>query len=377
MIKRLLKQLIERTGFSLNRHQYFERKNYGTIYVPRANKNKLLSTEIIETIMKFYNKIPPFYADKVIEPLKIGGAWKDYLLERRTRQLSAIKAKNIDEYKNLLNNMFRNEMTRGMWCHLYYNENVSGKPFPRGFIEEMDGFKYLTGRREDELVCCNFGNGWGYKTERGIIKVNDPSQGIKADIIINILNALNQSRNRKLTFVDLGSGYGGDVEKVVMWFNNPIRIYLVDIPLNLTTAYAYISAGFPECKKHLIDSAEKLREITLSDNNEIEFVFVPTLYVEDLKNIEINLLFNHGSLSEMDYITIEFYLQVLVTENTDFLLEINSNTEALNTSNHIEIQNTRFPVPKTHSLLSRTPTWLTPKGHRYLQNLWINNRLLK
>ena len=79
----------------------------------------------------------------------------------------------------------------------------------------------------------------------------------------------------------------------------------------------------------------------------------------------------------MDYITIEFYLQVLVTENTDFLLEINSNTEALNTSNHIEIQNTRFPVPKTHSLLSRTPTWFTPKGHRYLQNLWINNRLLK
>jgi len=379
MIKRLLRQLIERKGFSLNRQQYFERKNYGTIYVPKTNNIKLLSMETIETIMKFYDKIPPFYTDKVIEPLKIDGAWKDFLLDRRTRQLSAIKAKNIDEYNNLLSNMFRNEMTIGMWYHLSYNEKLSGKLFPREFIEVMDGFKYLTGRKEGELACCNFGNGWGYKTERGIIKMTDPLQGIKADIIINILNALNQSRNRKLTFVDLGSGYGGDVEKVVRWFNNPIRIYLVDIPLNLTTAYAYISAGFPECKKYLIDSAEKLREIALSDNNEIEFVFVPTLYIEGLKNIEINLLFNHGSLSEMDYITIEFYLQVLVTENTDFFLEINSNTEHISNStpNHIEIQNSKFPVPKTHSLLSRTPTWLTPKGMRYLQNLWINNRLLK
>ena len=251
MIKSLLKQLIERKGFSLNRQQYFERKNYGTIYVPRANNIKLLSTEIIETIMKFYDKIPPFYTDKVIEPLKIAGAWKDYLLDKRTRQLSAIKAKNIDEYKNLLNNMFRNEMTRGVWSHLYYNEKLSGKPFPREFVDVMDGFKYLTGRREDELVCCNFGNGWGYKTERGIIKMTDPLQGIKADNIINILNALNQSRNRKLTLVDLGSGYGGDVEKVVRWFSNPIRIYLVDIPLNLTTAYAYISAGFQSARSTL------------------------------------------------------------------------------------------------------------------------------
>jgi len=79
----------------------------------------------------------------------------------------------------------------------------------------------------------------------------------------------------------------------------------------------------------------------------------------------------------MDYITIEFYLQTLITEKTDFLLEINSNTGKLNSDNYIEILCTKFPVPKTHSLLSRTPTWLTPKGHRYVQSLWINNRLLK
>ena len=46
MIKSLLNQLIERKGFSLNRQQYFERKDYGTIYIPRSKNIKLLSMEI-------------------------------------------------------------------------------------------------------------------------------------------------------------------------------------------------------------------------------------------------------------------------------------------------------------------------------------------
>ena len=167
------------------------------------------------------------------------------------------------------------------------------------------------------------------------------------------------------------------MEKVARWSKRPLRIIMCDIPLNLTTAFAYISAGFPGTRKTLVNNVTTLREILKENREETEFIFIPSLFVEELRNVKIHLLHNHESLSEMDPDAIEFYLKTLVKEDTDYFLEINSHR--IDDSSYTggkEVSANYFPIPKSHALISRTPTWDTPKGKRYLQSLYINKNLV-
>lgn len=374
MVKTVVLNFLKTKGYYLTTLQFFEKKKYGNIYIPKNNTFKI-NREIVETIINFYKNIKPFYSNDAKGPLKIGGIWKDIFLNKRKHQLDAIKREDVDAYENLLNNMFRNEIGISLNGVIQYDESPK-KPLPVGFIALMDGFKFLTGRREEELAYCDFGNRWGYKTTNGVISGADPRHGIYAQQIINILRSYT---SKKPVLVDLGSGFGGTVEKVARWYKKPLRILLIDLPLNLTTAYAYISAGFEKHKRctFLIDSEEKLEEVLSDENQETEFIFIPTLFVEKLKELPINVLHNHGSFSEMDYETIKFYLQNLVNHNTDFLLEINSSIDVRKSDVFSEVPSTKFPIPSTHSLLTRAPTWGTPQGHRYLESLYINKRLLQ
>ena len=79
----------------------------------------------------------------------------------------------------------------------------------------------------------------------------------------------------------------------------------------------------------------------------------------------------------MDTDAIEFYLKTLVKDDTDYFLEINSHR--IIEDHYIEgkeVVAKDFPIPKSHALISRTPTWDTPKGKRYLQSLYINKNLV-
>ena len=62
------------------------------------------------------------------------------------------------------------------------------------------------------------------------------------------------------------------------------------------------------------------------------FIFIPTIFAEELSSInpKIKLIYNHGSFSEMDYETVEFYLKTFLTNDVKYLFEINSNESATN-----------------------------------------------
>lgn len=368
MLKEQVLRFINNFGYSLIKHQIFETKNYGNICKPQ-NK-KLISIELVNEIFDFYKKVPPFYSSEIIKPLQIEGAWKNNLEYGRKNQIQAIKENAVDKYKELLDNMFCNEMIYAMWEGRYFNSSLIDNKLTSHFLELMDAYKYLTGRKEEDLYFDSIGNPWGYKSSLGIIKTIDPAQGVKAQNILNLLNFINPTNGAVVC--DIGSGFGGDMEKLARWYKKPLRIILVDIPLNLTTAYAYISSGFADAKKTLVKDEKTLKE-TLSNNfSSLEFIFMPTIFVDSLKTTKINVVHNHGSFSEMDKPTIDFYLKILLNSQTDFMIEVNSNKPALLAKSHIEVASSNFNIPETHCLLSRTPTWLTPKGHRYLNSVYVN-----
>lgn len=371
VIKEQVLSFINHFGYNLIKHQLFQSKSYGK--VSQTKNTNLVSPEIVKDILNFYKKVPPFYFTDTIKPLKIEGAWKKNFENGRKNQLKAIESNDSSHYKNLLDNMFCNEMIYAMWEGKYYKPSIVGQKLPPLFLEWVDGYCYLTGRSVEDLYFNSIGNSWGCLSPLGIIKTIDPAQGIKAQNIINLLNLLNPPEGAVVC--DIGSGFGGDMEKLARWYKKPLRIILVDVPLNLTTAYAYIQSGFPQAKKMLISDEQSLNNHLSKKVESLEFIFIPTLFVEALQSTKIHVLHNHGSFSEMNKPTIDFYLNILVNDRTDFLIEINSNKPALLAKSHLEVASNNFCIPKTHCLLSKNPTWLTPKGHRYLNSIYANKNL--
>lgn len=323
---------------------------------------------IVDDIFNFFGKVPPFYSDNIREELKIGGAWKEDLLERRTNQLLAIRENDKETYSKLLENMFRNEMISGMFSISYYDEKLIGDSFPVQFERSLFLFKYITNMDTDILCDGDFGNKWGLLKNNNIITLFDPYKGTTAYNTANMLNSINSSEN--ICYMDLGSGYGSDALKVSKLSNKPIRTILFDIPLNLTTAYTYISMNTDK-KCFLISSVSDLDIIKDNNYSESHFIFIPTIFAEELSEInpKIKLIYNHGSFSEMDHETVEFYMKTFLTNDVKYLFEINSNENITNTGDHIEIKSSSFPLPKSYKLLKRSPT--TYLSSRYLESLYI------
>ena len=106
--------------------------------------------------------------------------------------------------------------------------------------------------------------------------------------------------------VDLGSGFGADMMQLAHDRDGPLRIIMCDIPITLATAFAQISAHWPE-NVRLISEKKQLSKILEEKCEQLEFVLCPTLFVEELTETKIDVLHNHGSLCEMDKKTIDYY----------------------------------------------------------------------
>ncbi len=385
VMKKIAKSITRRLGYelSIKRRRIDESPPpylFDQNYHQTSNK---LTQEVTQTILNFFDEVDPLYAD-VRGPLAIRGAWREDLLKRRKKQLRILneRKEGYDEYEYLLLNMFRNELVSGLWNYEYYQTACKRKFLSYQFLNDLRGFEYLTTRTITELAQSSFlGNPWGLRTKSGIIKYPDPWHGIQADSVINLLKSLSstQPESQKATVVDLGFGFGGSIEKIARWHKYPAQYVLIDIPMNLTSAYAYISFCFPKSEKTIVSNSSMLMSTMNNDTKATNFIFVPSLFVEEFMNCvgNVNVLLNAGSLSEMDYETVEFYLKNLVTENTNFFIEWNSNAPKENTGGHIEIPSSKFPVPNSHRLLSRNPVWRSCEGNRYLNSIWVNSNFFE
>ena len=360
-------RFFELQGFQVLKAQYFSKTKKRKIEETKLVKS--VDDDVLNNIMNFYKEVSPFYSSSIRKELQIGGAWKRNIQFNRKLQLQAIEDNDKNTYRQLLENMFRNEMVSQMWDGGYYDKKLIGQDIPYNFYVWMDAFKFLTDRTEEDLVSDSIGNPWGCNAGNGIIKLMDPRQGIKAQSIINLINIVTKEKSHKPTLLDLGSGFGGDMEKVARWHKKPMRIILSDIPPNITSAYAFISSSLPSAKCNLIKTADELSFLLEKEIDELEFIFLHNCFIQGLEDLEIDIFHNHGSLSEMDRETVEFYLGVLL-KNTTYFHEINSNRPAYLSDSHMEVSSKEFPIPESHQLISRTPTWYTPRGHRYLTNIY-------
>ena len=120
MIKEAVLETINKYGYSLCRHQIFNRENFGLLEGPQSvQSGGQIRTEIVKKIMDFFQKVPPFYFDNIPAPLKIEGDWRGNIQNGRKQQLAAIERKDLVAYQNLLNNMFCNDYSFITFLYLF------------------------------------------------------------------------------------------------------------------------------------------------------------------------------------------------------------------------------------------------------------------
>ena len=259
MIKNLLKKLLSMFSLRLN---YVATRPTTLISNRPVLKKKLakgrISDATIDEIFDFFENIHPFYEGmKISNELEINGAWKKILLETRTKQIEYIKNQDRENFKCLIENLFFNELNRGVWNYQYWDNGKALRAnLPDLFVDECKIFEKITSLSVDSLASNEYFDTWGAETESGVIKYPSLNHGIQAFNLMNLIESFDDQKIIKV--LDLGSGWGGMAEYLLRSkkkMKNKFCLTLVDIPLNLTTAFAYLSKTFSKEDFVLIKSA--------------------------------------------------------------------------------------------------------------------------
>lgn len=363
-VKNLIKSSFQKVGLELRKIPF--KTNF---LIEKSQHVLSIKSSIVDQIFDFFNEVPPFYSDKTIAQLQIAGAWRRDFQDRRKNQLNFLASGDKDAYKNLLNQMLRNELSMGILEVKYYDEKSLGTKVPIQFLKNLEQFLYLTNHKVDMLDDGPFGGRWGVNIDGVLVNLSDPYKGLNA---FNSAKIIDYMCNKNPTYIDFGSGLGSDAVKVEKFTTLPLRSILIDIPLNLTTAFAYVSMNTAK-KCVLISSVDQLTKQLESNFTESEFLFVPSIFVSEIGKLGINidLMYNHGSFSEMDYETVKFYLDNLLNGTVKSLFEINSNAPILNYGGHIEVESLNFPIPSEYKLIKRGPSLNAYFNHRNVESLYI------
>ena len=368
---KLAKSIFRRIQVDL-RKQYF----LDDFLVVESDHIPSVKPSIVDDIFDFYNKVKPFYDENIRPELKIDGAWKTIFELNRKNQLRFIETQDKSSYAGLLTNMLRNEMVSAQWSVAYYDKKLLNNKAPIQCAKNLDDFKYLTRNNSnvshniDKLDDGPFGGKWGINVDGFILNFLDSYKGVNAFNSAQIINFM--CDEDRATYIDLGSGIGSDAIKVEKFTDFPLRSILIDVPMNLTTAYAYVSMNSGK-RCVLISNIDEFIEILEADFDESEFLFVPTILVEQIGKLglSIDLLYNHGSFSEMDFDTIKFYLDNFLNGTVKALFDINSNTSDILSGGHLEVESSSFPIPPAYKLLKRNFSINNYFNHRYIESLYI------
>ena len=250
-------------------------------------------------MIEFAKKVDLYYEGmKIRKELKIGGAWKAFLMEERKIQ-STIYGGNADasEIAIFHEEMFFNELVKGLWNYGYITRGKEPSQTSRSrFMSDLKTTNIIYPDNK-LLVAKNKIPMWGHKSEKGLIKYTDVAHSIQVRNINDIAEYCKSQNNSELSFLEIGSGYGGLAEKLLPDCRFK-KLIMFDIPHNLMTAYYYLSQS-NMCRDgiHLVNSIDDINN-SYADSN-IKIILCPTCFYGSIQHLDGNfILGNFGSFSK-------------------------------------------------------------------------------
>ena len=321
------------------------------------NKHK----EIVKRVVKSFH-IAKRGQENLSLAYCIGGEWAYTIQKNRKKYLDALKSSDIPKLDSLLRNFFRNEGSDGI------NDNYPGKENPnvdfdvtmefvRTILQDYEIWNRCVNGKIEDVSVPNIGNPWGcYINENLIMRYSFRQHRFALmvnDLLIDVKNP---------TVAEIGGGYGGFAYYLIKAMEN-VKYINFDIPEILLINSYYLLNAFPK-KKILLYGEYPIEKITSNISNSFDMILLPNFELPKLLDNSIDLFINTGSLSEMDYITIEEYISQIVRTTKKYFFHENSNINKMKDGNFIEIPASQFPIPNNiFRLVTESPSLLTAKRY--------------
>jgi len=305
--------------------------------------------EIIERIVSSYH-LAKAEQSKATLPYKPGGAWKEDIEKRRAEYLKALNAKDFDGLSELLRNFFRNNGVAGLWTHGYFGDihnasNTKKKKFINDILEDYNAvIDFVDNFDISNLKIPSVGNPWGYIIQETLVLPTACRHYYYSSHVHNLLEDVSAP-----VVCEIGGGFGG-FAYYLLSSNKEAKYINFDLPEVLVIAQYFLMSAFPD-KKFLLYGENGHQTISKDVIDKYDIILMPNFALPNVADKLADLFINTGSLSEMDYHTVEEYINQIARITRKYFFHDNSDRPSLNTSGHVEVVSSKFPIP--HDIFKR------------------------
>ena len=298
-----------------------------------------------------------------------GGEWMWINNNKRKTLVDSLKKFNVGFLSSQLINLFKSNVSYGIISSTYKNvfkNKKNRKTFISDVLKNISVWEEFVKLKKKDYNFIHtdrmIGNPYGIIYKKKKILYDTPRHDYYAEKIINIL------KNKKNpTILEIGGGYGGLLIQLLKRKFNFSYIN-IDLPETLLISYYYLkrTLGVNICLQKNLESSIFKNKI----------VYIP--YKDDLciKKINVDLLFNANSFSEMSKKVLYKYFNLINNKiKPEYILHQNSNINLFPKSRrHKEIQSSDFPINmKNYTKISATISMFQGGAGRYREFLFKKN----
>lgn len=301
---------------------------------------------------------------------KPGGEWDEDIKTRRANYLKVLRNNDIPSLSELLKNFFRNSGMAGLSAYGYYQDIVNGSTYKKKWfvtriLQDLATWNDFVDNADiSSLSAPLTGNPWGYLVESNLIMPVSCPYHYYANHVKNLLADIDIP-----TVAEIGGGFGG-FGYYLLSSGKPYKYINFDLPEVLLIAQYYLMNEFSE-KKILLFAETKGNNISLDIIDQYDVILMPNFQLPRLASDSVDLFINTGSLSEMDYHTVEEYISQIVRTCKLYFFHDNSDREVPKGGEHIEVPSSKFPIPRGafQRIYKSNSLWGTAGG-RYREHLY-------
>jgi putative sugar O-methyltransferase len=348
---------------------YFPSINYHVLHPSDAkifNKNYFFKATSRDK--KIVKEFISFFKEKDFNNIH-GGEWMWINKNKRRTLIESLKKFDIDFLSSQLINLFKSKVSYGIISSTYkdvFKNKKNKKYFISDVLKNISVWEEFVKLKKKDYNFINtdkkIGNPYGIIYKKKKILYDTPRHDYYAEKIINIL------KNKKNpTILEIGGGYGGLLIQLLKRKFNFSYIN-IDLPETLLISYYYLKRTFD-----VNICLHKNLELSIFKN---KIVYIP--YKNDLgiNKINIDLLFNANSFSEMSKKILYKYFNLINNKiKPEYILHQNSNINLFPKSKrHKEIQSSDFPIDmRNYTKISSSISMFQGGSGRYREFLFKKN----
>jgi len=287
-----------------NKH-YWKRNNLNLIsgYVDhRSDPSSLkVSRETVERIVRAYKCA--IRDRKTKEGYQVSGLWSEWIQINYKGLIDALVSEDFGELDRLFNNLFREQVTRGLGGYDEWTRfnSLFGECYIR--VTWKNYYKKLIDLEPKSTVDFpKVGNPCGVYFEGKLYPIESLRHAYRAEEVESLLADVQSP-----LIVEIGGGYGGFAYQLMSRFKEShANIYLYDIPEVLAIASAFLITALPSVNVKLHGEDIQNRGICASS-----IQLLPHFTIDSLLDNSVDLFYNSCSFSEMSEDAVSEYLQTI------------------------------------------------------------------